>query len=592
MKHPKGSSRPKVFVSYHDTSKSHSELVLATATRLRNDGIRVYIDSHSAAGGEGLDELFARVTNDPTLTAVLIFSNNAYAVQADAQFEELRSAAKAPLRSLFDDLQSASRMPLRPLFERAIVAICERTATGESRIPRYLTGCVQVDYSSAQVQKDSYETLLRSIFDKAQRVRALAEESQVRGRAPINEVFTPRSADVNSEMYVPRPHLEISLSRILDGTTHALIYGDSGSGKTWLYKQVLKDRGAKEFVANCANAARLGSLTNEIVNVSLEPGRLELTGMEETKSAKASAFFAEGALESKRQYRASTTEPLLAAYQRIAEANSDGPSVLVFDNLESIFRDPKLMDELANIITVTDDRRYAQYGVRLIIVGVPSEAVEYFTRTKNLPTIANRITELPRVANLSEVQVLSLLKKGFQEKLMLQVSAAHLNVWRNHIMRVTFGIPQRVHEFCEQLAFAIEDQGWSLEGDLLKQADSNWLQTGLARSYATITAQMNERDSAIGRRNQVLYALGHVESDRFTSSKIEEFVRRFFPTSTSGKNLGIASILKELSRCEDQIIKEAPKIGEYEFAEPRHRIALRLTLAKDRQSERVIKLGF
>lgn len=48
----------------------------------------------------------------------------------------------------------------------------------------------------------------------------------------IQEVFTPRSSAINSQMYVDRPKLEKSLSRAFARNFHTLLYGESGNGKS------------------------------------------------------------------------------------------------------------------------------------------------------------------------------------------------------------------------------------------------------------------------------------------------------------------------------------------------------------------------
>lgn len=59
------------------------------------------------------------------------------------------------------------------------------------------------------------------------------------------DVFTPRSAQVNPDMYIPRPGLETSLRRGLLGNLHVVLHGESGTGKTWLYKKVFADDGVQ-----------------------------------------------------------------------------------------------------------------------------------------------------------------------------------------------------------------------------------------------------------------------------------------------------------------------------------------------------------
>ena len=72
------------------------------------------------------------------------------------------------------------------------------------------------------------------------------------------EVFTPRAAKVNPHMYVQRADLELQLSNALAESKHVIIHGESGSGKTWLYKAVLASKSSVFAVAGLANANRFG----------------------------------------------------------------------------------------------------------------------------------------------------------------------------------------------------------------------------------------------------------------------------------------------------------------------------------------------
>ncbi|GIX19851.1 MAG: hypothetical protein KatS3mg120_1527 [Erythrobacter sp.] len=58
-----------------------------------------------------------------------------------------------------------------------------------------------------------------------------------------SEVFTPRAATVNNSMYIPRPKLEERLLDALDSNKYIVIHGESGNGKTWLYKRVFAEKG-------------------------------------------------------------------------------------------------------------------------------------------------------------------------------------------------------------------------------------------------------------------------------------------------------------------------------------------------------------
>jgi len=384
-------------------------------------------------------------------------------------------------------------------------------------------------------------------------------------------------------MYVERPQLEKELARALAGALHAIIYGDSGNGKSWLYKKVIDDLQWCAFVANCANAPRVGSLTQEIANAATPSGTPSLQGYSESKGVELG-----GTLEHKKNYEVRASEPLLGAFQNIRAASADQPAVLVLDNLESIFNSTKLMEELGNIVTLLDDVRYAQYRVKILIVGVPSGVIEYFSRAPNLRTVANRLQEISEVGDLTENQCNALTRRGLIDQLKIEIKPIDFEEWQDHIFAVTLGIPQRVHEYCEQLAYIAEDQDWKGGLNQLDRADQAWLRIGLRESYSAIEALMNERETKAGRRNQVLYALGRMPTRTFISARVEDVLRNHFPRSTSGVTLAIGQIMVELEK-EGGIIRRTPKGDAFYFSDPRYAMAIR-TMLKTDSEEKVFKV--
>ena len=393
-------------------------------------------------------------------------------------------------------------------------------------------------------------------------------------RPPVNQVFTPRGAAINREIYVDRPDLEKELGRALAGSLHTVIYGESGSGKSWLYKKVLGDLQWHTVTANCANAARVGSLTKEIFESAVPDGTSRLGAISETKGAN----IAGAKLEHKKDYEVTQQEPLLAAFRRVRKNAGTNPAVLVLDNLESIFKSKKLMDELGNVITLLDDERYAKFNVKILIVGVPSGVIKYFAEADNLHTVANRLQEISEVQNLTDKQVNVLTKKGFIDLLGISIPQFDFENWQDHIYAITLGVAQRVHEYCEQLAYIIEDADWKGELKQIDLADDAWLRVGLKESYQAIERLMNERETKAGRRNQVLYALGKVDARSFNSARVEDAVRNHFPESTKGVTLGVGQILAELAERENSIIRRTSKGDAFEFTDPRYKMAIRVML--------------
>ena len=402
------------------------------------------------------------------------------------------------------------------------------------------------------------------------------------------QVFTPRASEVNESMYVNRPGLEAALKRGLRRGMHLLIYGESGSGKTWVYKRVLKDLGVEVYIANLANASRLKSINAEFLNLINREQQPKKTGYSETKKADVSAVVASGSLQHQGQYTLGEMEPFEACLSRIRDLSGDKQAILVLDNLESIRADSSLLTELANIITLLDDSRYASYKVSLLIVGVPGDLREYYQATPNLATVANRIREMPEVSRMSLQECKDLIHQGFITE--LKYSVDEINAVKSHISWVTDRLPQRIHEYCLELAFLGETNGKRIVQSLLDEADKFWLKQSLSANYSVIESMMNERDTRVGRRNQTLYSLGLVESEEFKWSDIEEILRREFPDSTNNLTLNLPQILSGLALKDNPIIKRSPKGDAYCFFDPKYRMCLRAMLRKSSGADQIEKL--
>ncbi len=409
-------------------------------------------------------------------------------------------------------------------------------------------------------------------------------------RKEITEVFTPRQGEVNTKMYVDRPLHEKSLARALKRNSHTLLFGDSGNGKSWLYKKVMKENGIPYVVANCANASRLKSITQEICNCLIEPGTVTKLGFSEEKAAEVSAYFAKGGLKHSGNYNVSQEEPLLKAFKMFSEATSDR-KIIVLDNLESIFNSKELMDELADIVILLDDDRYASCNINILIVGVPNGVLQYFSETKNLESVSNRIQEVEKVASLDSGQVMEIIKKGF-DQLSIKITGQTLIDLSDHVWDVTLGIAQRVHEYCECLAYEVEDNEWKFDKALLQKADLSWLKQGLRQSYHVIETHLNSRETAVARRNQVIYCIAKTRQHQFDSNDIDALIRKEFPTTIPETNMGIGSILGELAKGDSPLLNRNDRNNSYSVRDPRYLMCIRVALYKDQVSERVVKKQF
>jgi hypothetical protein len=408
----------------------------------------------------------------------------------------------------------------------------------------------------------------------------------------ITDVFTPRSANVNLKIYVPRLDQERTLIRSVQGSMHSLIFGESGNGKSWMYKKVLDEYNIPYRVANCANASRNASICQEIVSVLIPPGTAQKTGQTETKEAAVKAVVAEGKLNHQDQYSISDLEPLERAFAHFRKSHETTPIVIVLDNLESIFDSTDLMGELADIIILLDDERYAKYKIKFIVVGVPNGVLEYFARTKNLESVANRIEELPKIVGLTLPMVTTLVTTGFNKLLNYNLSTQNLTLIAKHVHDVTMGVAQCVHEYCEKLAYQLETNRDNFSPDLLKDADLDWLRMGLRQGYTVIEAHLNSKRTSVSRRNQVIYCIGKNNVHQIDSNRIKDLIKEHFSETVPDTNMGVGSILAELASGESPLLKRNPRTNDYRIINPRYVMCIRAMLKKDPTSGSVIKLHF
>jgi hypothetical protein len=394
------------------------------------------------------------------------------------------------------------------------------------------------------------------------------------------EVFTPRSAKVNPQMYVQRLDLEQVLKLALAESKHIIIHGESGSGKTWLYKSVLASQGSVFKVADLANANRFGSIGAELKELVATKGEPTLEGYSEKKAAEVNIQVAKGSLENVRNYSIPDRDPFVECLEMLRKEAGTKPAYLVFDNLERMIGNSKLLDELADLVTLVDNERYSQFHIKILIVGVPSIVKEYFNKTPTRATVTNRIKEIREVSRLSPEECDRLVAAGFVKE--LQYSSAQLDVMtvQNHIRKVTDRIPQRVHEYCLELAqLCVSDR--RLDPVKLPEADKAWLRSQLSDVYQMVERVMNERETKAQRRNQVLFSLGQFDKEEFRHTDIEPLVREHFASSVQGITLNVSQVLSELASGHDKLLKRSIRGDAYLFIEPRIRMCLRAMLRKN-----------
>jgi hypothetical protein len=398
-------------------------------------------------------------------------------------------------------------------------------------------------------------------------------------RKKPGEVFTPRAATVNESMYVRRPKLEERLIDAIDANKYIVIHGESGNGKTWLYKRVFDEADVHFDTVNLSTVINAGSLEGAFRQKLGEFGYAEKASQETHSSVGAKPFNVgiEQNLKTGSQFYAKS--PFISLLERIRYRANGKKAALVLDNFETIINDTQALQQLAAMIISADDEAVARYDVKVIIVGVPSNLKETITRITNSGPVANRLTELPEVARMSESEAHDLIQRGFVEELGLTIADEVKNKIFGQISWYTDRIAQHIHELCLIIAQNAVRNNNTIDETVLRKSRATWIDDSLSSDMAVIEKVMNARETKVGRKNQVLFAMGLCKTEDFKYSDIETLVREAFDVPDDS-TLNVSQILSGFASASSPLIRRTPKQDAWRFVSPKLKMAIRTKLRK------------
>lgn len=389
-----------------------------------------------------------------------------------------------------------------------------------------------------------------------------------------SDVFTPRAAQVNDTMYVHRPKLEERLIDAIESSKYIVIHGESGNGKTWLYKRVFSANDIHYDIVNLAQVVVTGSLHLAFSEKLGDMGYSQVT-VQETNTTVGFKPIADHAMKTTQVFPAKSA--FIALLERIKTRAHGKKAVLVLDNFESIISDEAALKQLGALIISADEEAVAKHEVQVVIVGVPGNLKETITRLNNAGPIANRLTELPEVARMTENEAIDLIKRGF-EHLELVIDVGVAKELYGEISWRTDRIAQHIHELCLIVAQNAIRNGGVIDTVVLEKATATWIDDSLSSDLAVIESAMNARDTRAGRKNQVLYAMGQCKTEDFKYSDIEALVRGEF--SVGPATLNVSAILSGFGGSENPIVRRTPKQDAWRFVSPKLKMAIRAKLQK------------
>lgn len=253
-------------------------------------------------------------------------------------------------------------------------------------------------------------------------------------------------------------------------------------------------------------------------------------------------------------------------------------SVLVLDNLEHISDDEEALRELNAILIKVDNKDFSKYNVKVVVVGTPIGVEKFYRNVNHMDTISNRMEEIEEVGGLAKKEEVEIfLKKTFENQLNISFGDKVIKKYAKYIFEVTGGIPQRLHEYCLRLYYAIEDEGGDTDFRIHKIADREYLRESFQKYSTIIQKNMNSYETAEQRRNQVIYCLPKLKRLIFSTAEVEEVVRKQFVIAED-RNIQLSTVLSQLSEGENPLLSKSD--NRWIVQDSQYLIAIRLLLEK------------
>jgi hypothetical protein len=199
---------PKAFISYSWANEPHKAWVVALAERLVSDGVDVILDRWDFKEGHDKHAFMEQMVTDPAVKKVLVVCDEKYANKADGREGGVGTETQIISKDVYDKVNQEKFIPL----------IRERDGDGKEFCPVFLRNRKYIDFSNDDQFEESYETLLRAIFDRPElRKPALGRPPAFLFAEPATQVKTAgHLARLKDAVKRERPHVQAILQEYLD----------------------------------------------------------------------------------------------------------------------------------------------------------------------------------------------------------------------------------------------------------------------------------------------------------------------------------------------------------------------------------------
>mgnify|MGYP003667574620 CR=1 FL=1 len=147
---------PRAFISYSWSSPDHEARVLDLATDLRSAGVDATLDKWDLREGQESAAFMEQMVTDKDIQKVIIVSDQAYAEKSDSRSGGAGTEAQIISPKLYSGEDEG----------KFVALVFERDENGKACLPAYYTSRIFIDFTDLTRATDSFEQLVRWIFDK------------------------------------------------------------------------------------------------------------------------------------------------------------------------------------------------------------------------------------------------------------------------------------------------------------------------------------------------------------------------------------------------------------------------------------------
>ncbi len=147
---------PKLFISYSWSSPEHQDWVLQLATELRESGVDVILDKWDLKEGHDALAFMEKMVSDPEINKVLIICDKKYVEKADDRSGGVGTETQIISTEVYQKVNQ----------EKFVAVIREKDEQGKPNCPVYYRSRIFIDMSDDATYTDSFERLLRWIYNK------------------------------------------------------------------------------------------------------------------------------------------------------------------------------------------------------------------------------------------------------------------------------------------------------------------------------------------------------------------------------------------------------------------------------------------